>query len=152
MLAVLFVTVGYAAANHSASVHNVLREEQLSERFVKYLMSYPVVSDTLFEYLCEYCKCYRYEGDAEAISERLYGIFYRNDTIGDYMDTYSNKKNINAQLQDTIRVRTMFFIEGYLNVRGDSMPLPLDAYDDYPYFKSHRAIFNSDSLYLRYFP
>lgn len=52
---------------------------------------------------------------------------------------------------NTIRIRTMFFIEGFLNIRGDIIPLNVDSCDNYPYFQNHNSILNNDSLYLKYF-
>lgn len=81
----------------------------------------------------------------------LYEVFYRNDSIGDFLDTFFNKRCYSIKLQDTIRIRTMFFIEGFLNIRGDIIPLNVDSCDNYPYFQNHNSILNNDSLYLKYF-
>ena len=42
------------------------------------------------------------------------------------------------ELQDTIRVRTMFLIEVFLSIRGDTIPLTADSCANYPYFQMHK--------------
>lgn len=129
-----------------------LSPEYVSEQCVLYLTHFQCMSDTLFASICDYTLLgYKYEGDMEAISEQLYKIFYRNDSIGDLFDTFLNENHYSMDLQDTIRIRTMFFIEGYLSMRGDIVPLENDSCANYPYFQTHNSILNNDSLYLRYF-
>lgn len=147
ILALLIVSC-FSTINHT----NQESPEYVSEQCVLNFAHSKSISDTLLASICDYALSgYKYEGDAEAVSEYLYEVFYRNDSIGDFLDTFFNKRCYSIKLQDTIRIRTMFFIEGFLNIRGDIIPLNVDSCDNYPYFQNHNSILNNDSLYLKYF-
>ena len=154
MKKIFILIMAFMSVSCSFSKNNekCLSPEYVSQQCVLNLTHSQSISDTLFASISDYALLgYKYEGDMEAVSELLYKVFYRNDSIGNYFDAFLNKNHYSMDSQDTIRIRTMFFIEGFLNMREDILPLEEDSCANYPYFQVHNNILKNDSLYLRYF-